>query len=217
MPTIEQIRAARALIGWSQGELAEHADLSQTGIARIENGTNQPNSTTLEKITAAFDKVDVEFIDDSGVRKRTREIKVLRGTQGFRYFMDDVYATAQKGRGEFCIFNGRPEAFYKWLGKDWYEFHAKRMRTIDKTLDFRIIIKEGDELFIAGSFAEYRWFPENMFNEQTIYVYGDKLAFLTFHKDDVNIRVMDQSEFADSFRVLFNIAWDKVSTKPCPL
>ena len=50
MPTIEQIRAARALLDWSQSDLADKAGLSQTGIARIENGTNQPNSSTLEKI-----------------------------------------------------------------------------------------------------------------------------------------------------------------------
>ena len=54
MPTIEQIRAARALLGWSQSDLADRADLSQTGIARIENGTNKPNSKTLEKIKAAL-------------------------------------------------------------------------------------------------------------------------------------------------------------------
>ena len=36
MPTIEQIRAARALLGWSQSDLADRADLSQTGIALFD-------------------------------------------------------------------------------------------------------------------------------------------------------------------------------------
>ena len=59
--------------------MAEYADLSQTGIARIENGTNKPNSTTLNKIMTAFEQADIEFIGDTGVKKRTSEIRTLRG------------------------------------------------------------------------------------------------------------------------------------------
>ena len=93
MPTIEQIRAARALLDWSQSDLADHAGLSQTGIARIENGTNQPNSSTLNKIKAAFENADIEFLGPSGLRKKTGEIKTYRGMEGFRTFMNDVYET----------------------------------------------------------------------------------------------------------------------------
>ena len=93
MPTVEQIRAARALIGWSQGDLADHAGLSQTGIARIENGTNHPNSTTIEKIRSAFERVNVEFLDDSGVRKRSGQVQMLRGVQGIRQFFNELYNT----------------------------------------------------------------------------------------------------------------------------
>ena len=50
MPTLDQIRAARALLNWSQSDLAERAGLSQTGIARIESGVNQPNVQTMENI-----------------------------------------------------------------------------------------------------------------------------------------------------------------------
>lgn len=214
MPTIEQIRAARALIGWSQKDLADNSGLSQTGIARIENGTNHPNSSTIAKITAAFDKVDVEFIGDSGVRKRTGEVRTLRDEDGFKEFMNDVYRVAKEAGGEICIFNGKPDMFYKWLGKDWYEYHSKRMFAIKDKFALKIIIKSGDSMMIAGSFAEYRWFPEELFNEQTIYVYGNKLAFLTFSDDSVDIKIMDQKEFANSFRVLFDIAWSRVSTKP---
>ena len=91
MPTLEQIRAARALIGWSQKDLADHSGLSQTGIARIENGTNQPNSSTITRITAAFDQADIEFIGESGVRKRTGEIRTLKGKAGFIKFLDEIY------------------------------------------------------------------------------------------------------------------------------
>lgn len=213
MPTIEQIRAARALIGWSQGDLADHADLSQTGIARIENGTNKPNSQTLAKIKAAFDRADVEFIRDSGVKKRTGELRTLKGAEGFRRLMDEVYEAAKQGDENICLFNGMPTEFREWLSPDWYAVHAERMRNVRPGCYVKIIVKEGESNLIASDFAEYRWFPSDLFNEKTVYAYGDKLAFLNFKADDLVIRVMDQQEFSESFRVLFNIAWENVAIK----
>lgn len=211
MPTLEQIRAARALLGWSQSDLAGIAGLSQTGIARIENGTNHPNSQTLSKIENAFEDNNIEFIDTSGVRKRTGDIKIHRGQKGIRDFFDDVYENAQKYGGDICLFNGVPGQLVKWLGDDWYKHHAQRMSVISDKFNFKIIVKEKDQNLIARSFAEYRWFPEHKFNEKTIYVYGRKIAFLSFDNDNVRIVVMEQGEIADSFRVLFNIAWDTVA------
>ena len=214
MPTIEQIRAARALIGWSQGELAEQAGLSQTGIARIENGTNQPNSSTIAKITAAFDKADVEFIGESGVKKRTGEVRTLRGTDGFREFMRDVYETVKAQGGEICVFNVDEKNWIKWMGQEDYDRHAQRMKSIEKSYNFKIIVEENDWFFIASEVAEYRWFPKELFDKQSFYAYGNKLAFLNFTESDVQVMILEQSKFSDGFKVLFNVAWNNVSKIP---
>jgi transcriptional regulator with XRE-family HTH domain len=214
MPTIEQIRAARALLDWSQSDLAEHADLSQTGIARIENGTNQPNSQTLNKIKAAFENADIEFLGETGLRKRADELKIYRGEDGFRSFMDDVYTTAKNEGGQICLHNARPANWHKWLGEDWFKMHSERMSAIGNKINFRITAEEGTSLFISSSFAEYRLFPKELFNDQSIYAYGRKLAFVTFTEDNVWVRVLENKYFADGFRVLFNIAWDHVAIIP---
>ncbi|MCB1783065.1 MAG: helix-turn-helix transcriptional regulator [Alphaproteobacteria bacterium] len=211
---MEQIRAARALIGWSQGELAEEAGLSQTGVARIENGTNHPNSSTIEKIVAAFDKADVEFIGETGVKKRTGEVRTLKGSQGFRQLMNEVYEAAKAGDNNICLFNGVPDVFINILGPEWYDMHAARMRALKRTNFLKIIVRNGEKNLIATGFSEYRWFPEHLFNEKTVYAYGNKLAFLNFNDNDVTIYILDYAEFSDSFRVLFNIAWENVAIRP---
>jgi transcriptional regulator with XRE-family HTH domain len=213
MPTLEQIRAARALLGWSQSDLADLAGLSQTGIARIENGTNHPNLQTMAKIEQAFEDHDIEFIDTSGVRKRSGEIKTFRGTNGFRDFMEDVYNTANKIGGEICLFNARPIYWYRFLGTEWYVEHAKRMEQIRDKFVFKVTAEEGEDLLIGKSFAEYRWFPSTMFNERAFYAYGNKLAFLSFENENVQILVFENKEFTNAFRVLFNIGWDNVAIK----
>ena len=68
-PTIPQIRCARALLDWGQTDLARHVGMSQTAIARLENGTTSPGSPTLEKIKAAFEKNGICFMGDSGVKR----------------------------------------------------------------------------------------------------------------------------------------------------
>lgn len=213
MPTIEQIRAARALLGWNQHDLAEKAGLSQTGIARIENGTNQPNSKTLEKIHNAFDKAGIEFIGYTGVQKRTSEISVLSGQKGFREFMDDVYLTAKNEGGEFRLHNAKNSNWYKWLGQDWYKSHAERMAGLDN-INFKITAEEGDTDFIGSSFAEYKWWPQELFDERSFYVFGEKLAFLNFTDNDIEITVLHSPEFSKGFRILFDIAWDHVTRAP---
>ena len=213
MPTIEQIRAARALLGWNQHDLAEKAGLSQTGIARIENGTNQPNSKTLEKIGNAFDNADIEFLGDTGLRKRTGEIKMYRGSDGFKEFMNDVYEVAKVTGGEFCLHNAKPDNWYKWLGEDWFNMHSERMSKLGDKISFKITAEEGNTRLISSAFAEYRWFPSELFDDQCIYSYGDRLAFVNFREEDILIRLLQDKSFAEGFRVLFNIAWDRVAIK----
>lgn len=213
MPTLEQIRAARALLGWSQSDLANRAGLSQTGIARIENGTNHPNSQTLSKIERAFEDNDIEFMGSNGLRKKTDEVKTLRGTDGFKEFMNDVFHTAKSEGGTICLHNARPSNWYKWLGEDWFHMHSDRMRNLGDRIVFRITAEEGTMNLISSAFAEYRWFPKELFNQQSVYAYGNKLAFMTFKEDDVVIRILDNKEFSDGFRILFDIAWDSVAIK----
>lgn len=213
MPTIEQIRAARALLDWSQADLADHAGLSQTGIARIENGTNQPNTHTLVKIRAAFENADVEFLGDAGLRRKTGEVKTLRGREGFQTFMNDVYETLRQNGGEVRVSNVDERQWIRWMGEEGYAVHADRMKKLSGSVNFRILIEEGDDFFIANEFAQYRWFPKALFHGQSFYAYGNKLALIDFAKSDVSVMLMDQRNFAQSFIVLFDIAWEYVAKK----
>ena len=212
MPTIEQIRAARALIGWSQGKLANQSGLSQTGIARIENGTNHPNSSTIDKIVNAFNSHDIEFLGETGVKKRTHEVRILQDSNGFREFMNDVYmvikSTGKDKFNEICVSNVDERNWIKWMGEEVYEEHAKKMSALPKNYSFKIFIQEKDDFFIANKFAEYKYVPKNYFTDHSFYVYGDKLALIDF-SNEVVINIINNPRWAESFRRLFNYAWDK--------
>ncbi len=214
MPTIDQIRAARALLNWSQGDLADRAGLSQTGVARIESGINMPNSSTLDKITSAFDDAGIEFITDRGVEKRRGDVKKYSGSEGFRLFMEDVYHVASTEGGEICLYNARPANWIKWLGVEWNEAHSKRMAELKDKINFKITCQNKTYDFIGKKHAEYRWVPDELWDERAFYAYGDKIGFLDFEENSVEIFVLKQKQFADSFRMLFNVAWNYATTVP---
>jgi transcriptional regulator with XRE-family HTH domain len=61
-----QIRAARALLGWSQGKLARVAGIGLTTLQRIEQneGVVKGNFSTILKIQKALEKAGINFSDD---------------------------------------------------------------------------------------------------------------------------------------------------------
>lgn len=63
-----KIRAARALAGWRQADLAEKSGISEVAIKKIEQGAVSPRPKTLDALKAALKKVGVTMTKD-GVAK----------------------------------------------------------------------------------------------------------------------------------------------------
>ena len=77
MVTIEQLRAARGLLGWSQSELAARAGLSLPPVKRLEAAFGPRVSDEARgRLQRAIEAAGVEFIEENGggvgVRFRTK-------------------------------------------------------------------------------------------------------------------------------------------------
>ena len=75
---IEQLRAARALLGWSQTQLAERAGLSLPTVKRVETKSGPRVSDAARyALQRALESGGIEFIDENGggpgVRLRKRQ------------------------------------------------------------------------------------------------------------------------------------------------
>jgi transcriptional regulator with XRE-family HTH domain len=66
--TPAQIRAARALLGWTQAELAAAAGLGVVAIKSFERGRSDPRSSTVAKMEHALDAAGVIFLDSGDNR-----------------------------------------------------------------------------------------------------------------------------------------------------
>jgi transcriptional regulator with XRE-family HTH domain len=80
-----QIRAARALLGWSQDKLARTARVGLTTLQRIEQnqGIVKGNFSTVLKIQKALEQAGILFTDDEageiGVRLQTGKRRMKGG------------------------------------------------------------------------------------------------------------------------------------------
>jgi transcriptional regulator with XRE-family HTH domain len=75
-----QIRAARALLGWSQTQLARRAGLGLATLQRIERneGIEKGKFSTVIKIQKALEQAGIHFTEDAGeigvrLKMRTRQ------------------------------------------------------------------------------------------------------------------------------------------------
>jgi len=67
--TAEQLRAARALLRWSQSKAAEHAAISLETVKRLERmegPLTRVHVETIQALQRALETAGVEFIDENG-------------------------------------------------------------------------------------------------------------------------------------------------------
>jgi predicted transcriptional regulator len=68
MISVRQMKAARALLGWSQGDLAVASGISEPTIGRLEaeDGPVGGRAETGAALLAALEKAGIEFIPENG-------------------------------------------------------------------------------------------------------------------------------------------------------
>jgi DNA-binding XRE family transcriptional regulator len=217
MITAAQLRAARGLLDWTRNELAEAAKVSPETVKNIEHGVFRPQEQTAEAIMNAFRMHDVEFTDNEGVRKVSDSIVVLRGFEGFKTFMDDVYGNAKQsyslnGTKPMCVCNVDNNLFKKYL-KDYAPVHIERMSKIEG-LKIKILATKKEEARTSNAnYLSYKFMEER--NPLPFYVYGDKFAILNFSTDNAPMIILINSTVvAQSYRDQFDVMWNSASTEP---
>lgn len=70
MVTMQQVRAARGLLSWSQGQLAQASQVSLSTVRNFEAGRGTPIPATLNALQRALEDAGVVFSERHGVSLR---------------------------------------------------------------------------------------------------------------------------------------------------
>jgi len=213
--TPTQALLARTMLRLSQKEAAAQLDMAHATLSNIENGQSDPPASRMLALQAFYERAGIAFIDGEGVCWRQSAVVRYHGVEGFRSFMDDVYETAKIHGGDICLFNSRPRLWTEHLGAEWYEGHRKRMAALGDHIRVRITVEKGEDAFILSS-AEHRWLQRDQWRGKIFYAYGPKLGFLDFSSGAVHITVLEESDFAESFKIMFDVVWEHETQKHKP-
>lgn len=209
----EQIKAARAMLDWSQSVLAEKTgEVSTPTIKLIESGRSGSTSKTLELIQLTFEKQGLEFLPNSGIRKRDDTLTILEKKDEddnvYLRLIDDIYYTMQGTYGEVLqsfIDNSLspPEILHK----------EKLIR--DDGITYRNLIRHEDTHLIYPP-DEYRYLPKGFYINNPVTVYADKVAFAVLENDvrfHNAIIIINNPQIAKIKKNEFEILWN-IGDKP---
>jgi transcriptional regulator with XRE-family HTH domain len=218
-----QLRAARALLGWSRAELADRTDVSELTLHRIENDLNKPGQRTQDKIRTILHEHGIEFIDNEGVRLKPATVDILTGREGLRKFFDSVHEYASKHGGTIMMFGIDETTFIETITPEFSQNYLKRMTEVSRTrgdLEVLAIVCEGDTNFCASAYNEYRWISKDVFQAVPFYIYGETLAIMDFDTTPgPTIMLLKSCAVTNAYRKQFQAFWKmskepKVSKKP---
>lgn len=206
MISIEQIRAARALKGWSQKELGERAGLSQTAITNIEVGKFRPTSQTAEAIRTAFERDGIEFIQ-GGVRVRPSAVTIIQGPDYAQQIMDAAFAAILQSDDKEILVSGVDYRDFDEKLWDHVRGHIARLQESHKAQ--RVLVSPGNGVAdIIGPLGWHRRMPADIFSATTpTMIFGDHYAMML--QDQKEWLIITNRSLADNQRRVFDYLWDK--------
>jgi len=92
MITPAQCRAARALLNWSQQQLADASKAGVVTIRNFEGGKSSPINSTLEVLRRALESAGVIFVEENGEGPGVRLRKTAPGTKAASIPIEDLNA-----------------------------------------------------------------------------------------------------------------------------
>lgn len=209
MLTVEQSRAARALLGWTQDDLAHHSGISKTSINNYERGLSNPKGTSLQQLRECFEGSGIEFLGSQGVTRRHDIVNVLRGPDAGVQLWNDIIDTLKDSGGEVLIMSVN-ESKAMAQSPDAFNAHMQNLKKYNITE--RLLALEGDTHFVQPREC-YRWISSELFTAMMpTFIYGNKVAFKLWNQ---GIIIQIQSnDAAQSEKQRFEYIWANAKTPP---
>lgn len=205
MISVEQCRAARGLLSWTQQDLADIAGLSKTAINNFEKSHSDIKRESLIAIQNALENAGIEFLANNGLRQKTENVKILRGQGLYDQLIQDILQTVSESDGEVLLANYAAGEFdgAETLIQDKYIKKLSRIANQTRILctnpnadhpqSFRVL--KAEHFLQSGSFV----------------VYGTKVALQPWQQPI--FVVIDSTDVSIAERHRFETLW-KLADKP---
>lgn len=200
MITAQQVRAGRALINWSQKELAAKSGISLNAINNFEREIVAPRQDTLSALRRTLEEAGLEFIGETGVNKARDQLRIEQHDDNFmKALLEDIILAARSGTKTFWFHGIDQTEFPLETLQKWWQ--AEESLDIDE----RVLLSYGNFNFPSRKSA-YRWVSREMLGEVPFVAYGDNLAILLGNPAS-RLVIMRSRPVAKTFEDQFIIHW----------
>ena len=207
----QQIRAARALINWSQQKLADACGVSLNALNNIEREVGNPRQKTLMSIRKSLEEQGIVFIEDTGAKLQSEsfEVDIFSGDNIVTEYFNELDNALKMGVKEFLfgdLDNARYAEVMPKILTEWKKFGPKLRENECKT---RNVMKENDKaIFFNPNIDVYREIITSYFGTIPYTVYGNNVAVVIWGPP-MKLIVFQNKSIAEIFRAQFNMNWEQ--------
>lgn len=194
---VNQIRAARGLLGWSQKELAKRSGISDVSIINYEKGKRSPHQNTMDKIIRAFELGGVDFTHDGGVRPRKSRVVFYDGFDDESGFFEDIISSVKSSEDAEIRVAGADDLFCSSLYKEIDDSQV--------TCQVRVISSFLENVTGASIDAEWRVTEKENLAGTSFCLYDGKSAFIDISAK--KITVVEDPMVAANLEKIFDRLW----------
>jgi DNA-binding XRE family transcriptional regulator len=207
-----QIKAARAILGWSQDEMAGKAGLSPTTICNLERARNldkcQITLRSVIEVRRTFARHGLEFIDGEGVRRRTEDVTIYTRPDSCDRFFDDILRTAEDHDGEIVAVARSQHLLCQALGAEGAG-QPERLRELAAAAPIKCLLSESSSVPFMIDACQFRISPKYHVGAASYLVCGDRYAIILAEGRGLAKFVVFKSAFmAQAARHDFLPLWD---------
>lgn len=201
-----QIRAARALLNWSQIDLAKAAQMASSSVKKVESEFMSTREDTILQIKDALESNGIEFLPGSGVKLKTDFVTTVSGRPATPALFECLYTTAHASPEREILVLGLDEAFaVRYDGLRVITDHYERLKRAG--IRQKILAPEGTTEFLDG-LACYRLLPRERFGKTVpVYICGSKIVTHTGTLRRRTIIIEDKA-LAGLQRSIFHSLWN---------
>jgi len=211
MISASQIRAARAILSWSQSELAKMADVSLATIRKIELDDVSPRSTTMDLIFLALTSAGIDFIDPDGARRKPCGVHIFEGKVGGKDFFEDLRQAVIKEGANISLVTPTAAAFAKYCGVSDI-LDIDNLLKLNSTTEINCLMTDETEPTLSTPRFQFRSMSKNYVDPVPFCVYGSKYAIAVPNGEPFSkLVIVESSKMAAAAQRHFISLWEKAT------
>lgn len=201
-----QIKAARAYLGWSQDDLAAAANLSITTVRSLETGHVSLRSA--REVRKAFEVAGLEFTEGEGVRRRVDEVRIYQTSNSCDLFFEDMLQTVRDKGGEVLVMIKSQDMLMHSCGVTDLK-NPKQLALLNGTARVKCLLSENTTPLVCMPSFKFRMAPKHILVPSSYYLYGDKLVIVLCEgRTSFRFVVFAAAGFAQDWRTYFTSLWE---------